>query len=66
MSKVIPFPQPQRLGSSTADAENRLRAALVHAQPMRPPAPWLERLDALTARVERLEAALQPATEPSP
>ncbi|PWV64904.1 hypothetical protein [Plasticicumulans acidivorans] len=66
MSKVIPFPQCPRPCSPAADAENCLRAALAHAQPMRPPAPWLDRFDALTARVERLEAVLQPMTKPRP
>lgn len=66
MSKVIPFPQRTRPNSPAVDAENRLRAALVHAQSIRPPAPWLEQLDALAARVEQLEATLQPTTEPRP
>lgn len=66
MSTVIPFPS---LNRGPAEADARLRAQLLallnELQPRDRP-DVTERLDMLTARVERLEAALQPITEPRP
>ena len=66
MSTIIPFPSRGRSLPVTKDDQLKARLkALFEELETRPlPAGTDERLDALTARVERLEAALQPTMEP--